>query len=172
LKQGDLFQKIGQHPSVADFQIPQVAKYRKLLGDDSYREFTRGIRLAANGVGIGSFVYLRRIFENLIEEAHIIAKQDTNFDEGRYRGSRMDEKIAILRDRLPPFLVKNRNIYSVLSKGIHELTEAECLDYFRAMRVSIELILDEKLEAAERKRKIEEAEANISKIDQKIRSGS
>ena len=72
-KNGDVFAKVGQYPSVADFQIPQAEKYRKVLGDGQYKELTRGIGLAAHGVGIGSFVYLRRVFENLIEEVTILA---------------------------------------------------------------------------------------------------
>src|SRR3989344_4330069 len=34
------FQKIGQLPSVADFLIPQADKYRKILGDEKYKELT------------------------------------------------------------------------------------------------------------------------------------
>ena len=40
------------------------------------REFTKAIGLAANGVGIGSFVYLRRIFENLVFQAFDEAKKE------------------------------------------------------------------------------------------------
>jgi len=37
-------------------------------------EFRESIGLAAHSVGIGSFVYLRRILKGLIEEAHTEAK--------------------------------------------------------------------------------------------------
>ncbi len=37
-------------------------------------------------------------------------------------------------------------MYSILSKGIHELSEEECLQYFKLMKIGIELILDEQLE--------------------------
>ena len=169
LKQGDILQKIGQHPSVADFQIPHAAKYRKMLGGEQYKEFTRGLGLAAHGVGIGSFVYLRRVFENLIEEAQTAAQQDADFDEDKYRNARMDEKIGMLTHHLPSFLVENKTIYGILSKGIHDLTEAECLDYFQPVRVGIELILDEKLEQAETKQKAQQAQAAIRKISQQIK---
>jgi hypothetical protein len=93
-KSGLKIRKVGQYPSVADFQIPQATKYRKILGADLYKEFTKGIGLAANGVGIGSFVYLRRIFENLIIEAHdLTVKENSSFDEALYRTSKMDEKV-------------------------------------------------------------------------------
>jgi hypothetical protein len=61
--------KIGQYPSLADLNSDKIKKYRKILGD-KYQEFSKAVGLASHGVGIGSFVYLRRIFENLIEEAH------------------------------------------------------------------------------------------------------
>jgi hypothetical protein len=170
LMEGGHIQKIGQHPSVADFQIPYAARYRKILGEERYKEFTKGLGLAAHGVGIGSFVYLRRIFENLIEEAHTAAQHDTVFSEDKYKGARMDEKIEQIRGHLPPFLVKNKSIYGILSQGIHELTERECLSYFEPLRVGIELILDEQIERVEKKRKALLAEAAIQKINQQIKS--
>lgn len=157
--------KVGQWPSVADFQIPQAQKYRKTLGEESYKELTRGIGLAANGVGIGSFVYLRRVFESLIEEAYAQAKEKTTeFDDQKYRQSRMDEKIRILRDFLPEFLVENRSLYSILSKGIHDLTEDECLKYFETVRIGIEQILDEKIEKSQKVQKASMARRVIQKL--------
>jgi hypothetical protein len=57
--------KIGQHPSVADLVTYEIESYKKILGDEYYKEFNRAIGLAAHGIGVGSFVYLRRIIENL-----------------------------------------------------------------------------------------------------------
>ena len=54
-----LLQKIGQTPSMADLAIPDLRKYRTVLGDDRFRELSRAIGLAAHGVGIGAFVYRR-----------------------------------------------------------------------------------------------------------------
>jgi hypothetical protein len=82
----------------------------------------------------------------------------------------MDEKIEMLREHLPAFFVKNENIYGISSKGIHELTESECLSSFEPLQVEIELILDEKIEQAEKKRKKQQAKAAIQKIKQQIKS--
>jgi len=144
--------KIGQYPSLVDLNSNKIKKYRKILGD-KYKEFNRAVGLASHGVGIGSFVYLRRIFENLIEEAHQEAKKTLLWNEENYNRSRMDEKIGLLKDYLPEFLVKNKIIYSILSKGIHELSEDECLKYFAPVKLGIELILDEKLEKLDREAK-------------------
>lgn len=136
--------KIGQHPSVADIEIQGIQKYQKLLKQD-YKYFSKAIGLQSHGVGAGSFVYLRRIFENLIEEKHVEASQNDQWDEKEYQKSRMDEKINLLKDRLPPILVEHRSIYGIMSKGIHELGEQECLTLFPDVKLGIELILDEKL---------------------------
>ena len=145
-KAGKFFTKVGQFPSVADFQIPQAQTYRKILDEEQYKEFTRGIGLAAHGVGIGSFVYLRRVFENLIEEAHTKAQaENKEFPNEEYLKARMDEKIKMVKDYLPDFLVENRSLYAILSTGIHDLTEDECLQYFETVKIGIEQILEEKI---------------------------
>ena len=158
--------KVGQYPSVADFHIGQVHKYDKVLPKDKMREFTKAIGLAANGVGIGSFVYLRRIFEHLVFEAKDAAMAtNPEFDETAFTSAIMNERIQKLSDYLPDFLVENHNIYSILSKGVHELSEEECKKYFTVLKESIEIILDEKLEAyrkAKHKKAIGNAIAEIT----------
>jgi hypothetical protein len=164
----DTVTKIGQYPSLADLNSDEIKKYRRILGD-KYKEFSKAVKLASHGVGIGSFVYLRRIFENLIEEAHQEAIKTNSWNEYDYQKSRMDEKIRLLKDYLPEFLVKNQILYSILSKGIHELSEDECLKYFGSIKLGIELILDEKLEKLDREAKIKEAEKSISEIHSELK---
>ena len=64
----------------------------------------------------------------------------------------MDERIEALKTSLPEFLVEHRNIYRVLSKGVHELDEQSCLEHFPTIRSAIILILEQDLLA---RRKIE-----------------
>lgn len=168
-RNNQVFMKIGQYPSIATFHISQVKKYNKILGNEKLKEFTRAIGLAANGVGIGSFVYLRRIFEGLIEEAHVKARITEGWDEKAYSGARMAEKIEFLREYLPAFLVENKALYGILSVGIHALTEQDCLAYFETVKVGIELILDEKLDAFKKEKKIEEARQKLSALSSSIK---
>src|SRR3989344_5296171 len=163
-KDSNVFQKVGQFPSVADFQIPQAGKYRKILGEDQYKEFIRGIGVAAHGVGIGSFVYLRRVFENLIEEAYTKAQaENKEFKKGEYQKAKMDEKIKMVKNYLPEFLVENRSLYAILSKGIHDLSEDECLQYFETVKIGIEQVLDEKIIQKEKVEKAQKAREAIQK---------
>ena len=53
--------KIGQHPSLADISNDEASAYRAILGKPDAAEFHKAIGLAAHGVGVGSFVYLRRV---------------------------------------------------------------------------------------------------------------
>lgn len=155
--------KVGQYPSVADMHIGKIKQYKSVLSKEDLKEFTRAIGLAANGVGIGSFVYLRRIFEKLIYESAKEAIKDCSIKEEEFTKLRMDEKISAIQDYVPETLVELKSVYGILSKGIHELAEQECLAYFATMRIGIELILDEKLE---KKRRIEKKRLAVSAISE------
>jgi hypothetical protein len=56
-------QKIGQYPSLADIANDESRLYRQVLEKEDAAELHRAIGLAAHGVGVGSFVYIRRVFE-------------------------------------------------------------------------------------------------------------
>lgn len=161
--------KVGQYPSVATLHIGQIQQYRHILSKEDLKELTRAIGLAANGIGIGSFVYLRRIFENLIWGAAnevidmgIISKDDF----GRLR---MGEKIDVLKAYLPETLVELKDMYGILSKGLHELSEKECLACFDVMMTGIELILDDKLEQIYKEEKKKNARDAMAKLKAAIK---
>jgi len=156
-------EKIGQQPSYGDLHLPKVKKYASVLTKSQLAELSRATGLASHDVGVGSYVYLRRVFEALIEEAHQVAISVQSWDEQAYARSRMNEKISLLKGQLPTFLVEHPGMYSLMSKGVHELSEEECLKHFETLRIGIELILDEKLEHKERARKLHEAEAALQK---------
>lgn len=173
--------KIGQYPSIADLSTQKISPYRKVLSPEKYKELSRAIGLVSHGVGIGAFVYLRRIFESLIEKAYAaekatdqeekkIAKEEasSSSDDVAFKAARMEEKIMMVKDFLPVFLVENRKLYSILSKGIHELGEEECLKYFPVVMIGIELILDEELERQKQQEKMKQSQELITDIQQEL----
>ena len=160
--------KIGMSPSLADLQEPLNRNAAKVLGEQGRREFNRAVGLFAHDIGIGAFVYLRRIFENLINEAASEAIKQGQIKAEDFYASRMDEKIVMLRADLPQFLVDNREWYGIVSKGIHELTEEECKEYFPVVRNGIEIILAQKAETLERRARERETAAAIDRINEKI----
>ena len=161
--------KVGQNPPMVDFHIEQIKRYKALLTNEKLKEFVRAIGLVTHGVGIGSFVYLRRIFEELIQEAHQIASKQVNWNEDEYYEARVAEKIELLKNFLPDFLMENKALYGIMSKGIHELSEQECLDYFDTVRLGIESILEEKLEHQVKEKKKKEAADKIEELKRKLK---
>lgn len=161
--------KIGQYPSIADLEFSKLEKYSKIIKKSALHELKKAIGLAANGVGIGSFVYLRRVFENLIEEKHTDCKKGDTWNEEIYQKSKMDEKILLLKEKLPSLLVTHRRVYSIVSKGIHELSEQECLSYFEVLLDAIIMILEEDFRLAQEQKRLLEMTANLNKIQQNLK---
>lgn len=162
-------QKIGQFPSLADLSSHDLDRYRKVLGARRMTEFKRAVGLAAHGVGAGAFVYLRRIFEGLIHDAVEAAAGDAGWDATAFAGSRMGEKILLLRAHLPQFLVDNRQAYGILSKGVHELSDEECLQHFAVVRAAIELILEDEIARKEHALKVKAAQAAIATLGSQLK---
>ena len=161
--------KIGQFPSVADLQLNQLSKYDGVLADNLRKDFGRAIGLNAHGIGIGAFVYLRRIFENLIEEARQEAMKLNGWDEEAYQRAKTDERIKLLKTLLPELLVTNAAIYSILSKGIHSLSDDDCLEYYGTIKMGIELILDEKIKRQKEDQVKKQLSSEINRIQSKLK---
>lgn len=161
--EGGLLEKTGQAPSIASITGAELKKYKPLLRGGYFEELTKANGLISHGVGIGSFVYLRRIFEKLIQDHRTEAEVRDGPIDG-FDGLRMDEKIQALKADLPPALVRNRSTYSILSSGIHALSEEECKLYYPVVKAAIIQILEQDFEARERKSKADDLEAEIAKI--------
>ena len=115
-----------------------------MLGEEYINDFTKAIGLAANGIGTGSFVYLRRVFEHLVSEIAEEEIKEGKVDREQFESSKMDNKLRLLSGYLPEVIMENKPLYGVLSAGIHTLSEEDCLEYFSVVRMVIELILDER----------------------------
>lgn len=172
---GLTIQKIGQYPSYADIDIPQANIYRKELGKKYYNELKRAIGLYSCNVGIGSFVYLRRIVEKLILdalqeaiEAGKITQEEFELDENKRQRS-VKDKIKLLSEYLPKPLVENKEVYGVMSKGIHELEEDECIKYFPVIEQLIKMCLDESIAEKKKKADAEELKKKLSAITSEIK---
>lgn len=168
LSRSNSLMKIGQYPSLADIANDESKQYRQILQPSDAAEFHRAIGLAAHGVGIGSFVYLRRIIERLIGSCFEENKTAQGWPDEDFYRLRMAEKIGFLSGHIPDFLVDNKDVYRVLSKGLHELSEEECLAYFDVLKMAIVVILEEEQEKrkrAERKTVLTKAIAKVTSTD-------
>ncbi len=161
--ENNIIQKIGQSPSFAQLEQLSVEKYRNVLSK-YYIEYKRSLSAYSQGMGVASFVYLRRILENLVE--HKYAKLENKNNEIKF----LDKLKAVEKCEqiIPEEIQKIKGqIYSILSKGIHEYTEEECIRLYDVVRFVIELILDKQLEEKQRNDKIA---ASVAQINGKLRT--
>ena len=161
--------KIGQYPSVADLTFPELDSYKKDISSEDRKELRRAIGLYAQGIGVGSYVYLRRVFERIIDKAkdYAIGGQKLNLDD--YQKAKMDQKIQMLRGYLPAILTENKGIYGIISKGIHELAEEDCIEYFPIMQEAIFMILRQWKQKREELESTKAIASKIAKIAEKVK---
>lgn len=168
--------KIGQYPSKAELDFGSLDPvFSKELDKELRHELGKAIGLRAHGIGIGSFVYLRRIFERLINEAHQKAIQMEAWDEptrDSFKTGRISDRINLLKDYLPNRLVRNSALYGILSKGVHELSETECLQYFDLVKNAILMILKQRYEERENDRIVKDLAAASASISTEARMHS
>lgn len=132
--------KIGQYPSLADLSTAEVKQWQKVLPNDKRREYVRAVRLHASGVGAGSLLYLRRVYEHLLVKEYEQARQaDTSLPPRE--GRRVGDLLKDISDCLPHHMGENPVIYGILSKGVHELDEDECMSYFPVLKQAVDLVL-------------------------------
>ena len=144
-------EKIGQFPSFSKLQVEEnLRRYRNIISK-YYPELTKSVSLYSQGYGIASFVYLRRILEHLIDEKYNClsnAKNTAKFVDKLNEVEKVEEII-------PQDMVSIKGqIYSILSKGVHEYDEDECLSLYESVKFVIEDILDKQIANRERKKKI------------------
>lgn len=167
---GEIVIKIGQLPSLADIQFAEISKkYYQFLSEQELKDFKKAIGLAAHGYGAGSFVYLRRIFENLINKAFKTNKATIEISKDDFQKIRIMDKLKLLKDYLPSQLLEMKSVYKILSRGVHELSEQECLKYFPALKLSIELILEQKIEMEAKRKRDEEVKRQLEEINKEIK---
>jgi len=161
---GETLIKIGQFPSVADLQMGELNKFRTVLEKEESGEFRKAIGLSAHDTGIGAFIYLRRVLEKIVDKRGKEAIADNTIAEDEFANARVAEKIRMLDGYLPEVLVSNAKLYGVLSKGVHELTEEECLRAFPAIRDLMFFVLEEDLERSEKEKLLKAAEKAIRSL--------
>jgi len=162
--EGNTLRKIGQYPSVADLTFPELSEYKKVASKEDLKELRRAIGLYAQGIGVGAYVYLRRVFERVIDAAKDMAVKDQKLNLEEYNKSKVTEKIKMLKDYLPPMMAETPVFYGIVSKGIHELSEEDCIAYFPIMKEFIFMILRQWEQKQKDRESEDKIKASISKI--------
>lgn len=168
----DCIRKIGQNPSVADIDAPEFNKFSKVLPREKLLDLKRSAGLVSHGIGAGSFVYLRRVFEYLVNSAHDAAEKDNAFNPEEYERARVVERIKMLKNYLPDMMVDNAPVYGILSKGVHELDEETCIKAYSLMKNTIIEILEDMLAKREKEERRKALSKDINQLNAALKGES
>ncbi|MGV3572852.1 MAG: hypothetical protein ACO1PB_19840 [Ramlibacter sp.] len=138
--------KLGESPA---FGPPTPARTISLVGPDR-EQFLQGRRCENQGLGVGAFVYYRRVVEGqknrIFDEIIRVSKHLESAPElvaeleAAKKEVQFTKAVDAIKHALPQSLwVNGYNpltlLHSALSAGVHELSDGECLELARSVRV-------------------------------------
>lgn len=148
------FQKYGELPRKHLDRDPVLQKFFSKDKDN----YEKAVICLANGYGIASFAYMRRIIENNINKLLEMLQEDiksTNTESPLIsklsklkENTPMKDKIEIANTTLPEYLIPSGlnplgRLYSILSRGIHSDSDETCLGLAKTLQECIKYLISE-----------------------------
>lgn len=139
-----VLEKVGQYPA---WSIEMDKELEEMLGEHA-EYYRRGLICESQSYGIGAYAYFRRITEDVIDkllesildlvEAEEKEQYREKLEEVR-KEKTAEKKINLVKDLLPKSLQVDgmnplKELYGVLSEGIHDKTDEECMEKAEAIR--------------------------------------
>lgn len=166
--------KFGEFPS---FGPPTPSKLIELIGPD--REiFLKGRRCENQGLGIGAFVYYRRVVENqknrifdkIIQVAQKISTNEELIQEleEAKKETQFSKAVELIKQALPESLRINKHnpltlLHGALSEGVHDKTDEECLDIAQSIRIVLGELASRLAQALKDEAELKDAISKIMK---------
>jgi hypothetical protein len=172
--QGECY-KFGELPP---YGPPVSPKLIKLIGPDR-DEFLQGRRCENQGLGVGAFIYYRRVVENqknriLNEIIKVSKKIGTNEDKINVLKSAVAETqfsraLDKAKDAMPESLLINGHspiqlLHSALSDGVHAQTDEHCLELAGSVRVVLGELSERLSQALKDEAELTKALSTLMKI--------
>ena len=138
--------KFGELPT---YGPPVSPKLIKLIGPNR-DEFLKGRRCENQGLGVGAFIYYRRVVENqknrilgeIIKVSEKIGAEEDKIEKlkSAVTETQFSKALDMAKDVIPESLLINGHspillLHSALSKGVHALTDEQCLELAGSVRV-------------------------------------
>ncbi len=142
-------EKVGQWPA---WDISPKENLKEMLGN-RVEFYKKGLINESQGYGIGAFCYYRRVVEAIIDDIldelkHIVEDEESYAQalEQAMQQQWAKDKIKIVKDFLPDTLRPNninpfQVLYRVLSSGLHDKNDDECIELAREIRVTLEFLV-------------------------------
>jgi len=143
--QGECY-KFGELPT---YGPPVSPKLIKLIGPDR-DDFLKGRRCENQGLGVGAFIYYRRVVENqknrIIGEIIKVSEkigapvEKLNKLRASIQETQFSKALDMSKDAMPESLLINGHspillLHSALSEGVHALTDEQCLELAGSVRI-------------------------------------
>lgn len=143
--QGECY-KFGELPT---YGPPVPPKLIKLIGPDR-DEFLKGRRCENQGLGVGAFIYYRRVVENQknrilgeiikVSEKIGATPDKINTLKSAVTETQFSKALDMAKDAMPESLLINGHspillLHSALSEGVHALSDEQCLELAGSVRV-------------------------------------
>ena len=148
--QGEYYQgkcyKFGELPT---YGPPVSSRLITLIGPDR-DEFLKGRMCENQGLGVGAFIYYRRVVENqknrilgeIIKVSTRIGVTEDNIKKlkSAVAETQFSKALDMAKDAIPESLLINGHspislLHSALSEGVHSLTDEQCLELAGSVRV-------------------------------------
>lgn len=138
--------KFGELPN---FGPPTSSRLIKLIGPDR-EEFLKGRRCENQGLGVGAFIYYRRVVENqknrileeIIKVSEKIGAKPEKIDvlKNAVKETQFSAALKNAKDAIPESLLINGHsplllLHGALSEGVHALSDEKCLELASSVRI-------------------------------------
>lgn len=159
-----IIKKVGQDPSMLDVHGFDFDKYKKQLEKlKAYDDYKKADLSNADHFYVGAYAYLRRVFEKMLNK-YIKDNNVTLEDE------HVDTKIKSVKEYFDP-RIKDllKNLYSILSKSIHELDEEQSKNYYQYLKAVIDMQLEFEYTEDEKNNQSKQLNSILNKIVNEIK---
>lgn len=156
--------KIGQYPSILSVKGFDFDKFKKQLKKyAAYEDYKNSELSLANGFTVGAYTYLRRVYE---KQLNYYIEKDKIILQDNHTETKIKAVKSNFDTRINPLL---EDLYRILSKGIHELDEEECKDYYEYLKAVINMQLQHEKEKYEEEQQSKVLTKAISNIAQRLK---
>ena len=144
---GDYIYKLAQFPSLLDVSRNELKEFNKnaLIDEDSYKEIYKAYECASSGFYVAAYTYLRRVYENLFFNLFKKNQSEFTISLDDFIKLKFDNKLELLKGILVIEDAVYKPLYSLLSSGIHSLSEDECQNYYYLLKnILLEILMEQK----------------------------
>lgn len=151
-----------------------IQKFKKmeLLNEDDLKELNNANKCKKLGMNIASFVYMRRIFENMLQRIYEAHQSEVTIKDSskKFTDLYVKDKVKLLKPYLPILMNeevsadKYIKLYKLLSEGIHKLNEDICESLYNIIKELLLMILEKEMQEKKNKKNLTELETSFKKI--------